>query len=69
MTPLTEPAGFTKADLELAAGARSYERGLDYLHAVADLEVTGSDRIFRAPDIWYTIQLTETEGDCGGSAT
>jgi hypothetical protein len=34
MIPMTEPAGFTKADLELAAGARSYERGLGYLHCL-----------------------------------
>ena len=43
MIPMTEPAGFTKTDLELAAGARSYERGLGYLHAVADLEVTATE--------------------------
>ena len=43
MIPMTEPAGFTKADLELAAGARSYERGLGYLHAVAGLEVTATE--------------------------
>ena len=33
---------FTEADIKLAAGARSFERGLDYLSAVADLEVTSS---------------------------
>lgn len=43
MIPVTEPAGFTKADLEMAAGARSYGRGLGYLHAVADLEVTATE--------------------------
>ena len=42
MAAMTELAGFTKADLALAAGARSYERGLDYLRAVTNLEVTGT---------------------------
>jgi uncharacterized Zn finger protein len=35
-------AAFTKADIERLAGARAYERGLDYLDEVADLELTGT---------------------------
>jgi hypothetical protein len=34
---MTEPAGFTKDDPELAAGARSYERDLGYLHGLTVL--------------------------------
>jgi uncharacterized Zn finger protein len=33
---------FTEADLRLAAGAKSYERGLDYVDSVSDLEVTST---------------------------
>src|SRR6266704_3108511 len=43
MVAMSASAGFTEADLEQAAGARSYERGLGYLHAVADLEVTDTE--------------------------
>jgi hypothetical protein len=31
---------FTEADIKLAAGARPFERGLNYLSAVQDLEIS-----------------------------
>ena len=31
---------FAETDIKLAAGARSFERGLDYLGAVKDLEIS-----------------------------
>jgi uncharacterized Zn finger protein len=34
--------GFTEADLKLAAGAKSFERGLDYVDSVSALEVTST---------------------------
>lgn len=34
---------FTEADIKLAAGARSFERGLDYLGAVEDLEISDTE--------------------------
>jgi uncharacterized Zn finger protein len=42
MVVMVASPAFTEADIKLAAGARSFERGLDYLSAVADLEVTSS---------------------------
>ncbi len=38
---------FTEADIELAAGARSFQRGLEYLDAVADLEISDTEVIAR----------------------
>ena len=38
---------FTEADIELAAGARSFQRGLEYLNAVADLEISDTEVIAR----------------------
>jgi uncharacterized Zn finger protein len=35
-------AAFTEADIRLAAGPRSFERGLDYLDEVEDLEITST---------------------------
>jgi uncharacterized Zn finger protein len=34
---------FTEADIKRVAGDKSFERGLDYLHAVADLEIAGAE--------------------------
>ena len=34
---------FTEADIKRAAGDKSFERGLDYLHAVDDLEIGGAE--------------------------
>jgi uncharacterized Zn finger protein len=34
---------FTEADIRLAAGDRSFERGLDYLRAVQDLEISDTE--------------------------
>ena len=35
-------AAFTEADIRLAAGARSFERGVDYVDEVADLEIAST---------------------------
>ena len=37
---MAKTLAFTKRDLRLAAGERSYDRGLDYLDCVGDLDVT-----------------------------
>jgi uncharacterized Zn finger protein len=42
MVDMTEVLPFTEADIKGAADPRSFERGLDYLHSVDDLEVTES---------------------------
>jgi uncharacterized Zn finger protein len=42
MVDMTAVLPFTKADIKGAADPRSFERGLDYLHSVDDLEVTES---------------------------
>lgn len=34
--------GFTEADIQRVAGSRSFERGMDYVDAVADLEISES---------------------------
>jgi uncharacterized Zn finger protein len=39
---MTVFAAFTEADIKLAAGPRSFERGLDYLDEVGDLEITST---------------------------
>jgi uncharacterized Zn finger protein len=70
MIPMTEPAGFTKAGLELAAGARSYERGLGYLHAVADLEVTATEitgTVYGSSA--YRVRLVAGGGGLSGTCT
>ena len=40
MVGMPVPLPFTEADIKLTAGARSFERGLDYLGAVGDLEIS-----------------------------
>jgi len=67
---MTDPAGFTKADLELAAGARSYERGLGYLHMVADLEVTATEitaAVYGSSE--YRVRLATSGGGLSGTCT
>ncbi|HEU5387844.1 MAG TPA: SWIM zinc finger family protein [Streptosporangiaceae bacterium] len=67
---MAEPAGFTKADLELAAGARSYERGLGYLHAVADLEITHTGvtaTVYGGSE--YQVRLASGGGGISGACT
>jgi uncharacterized Zn finger protein len=34
--------GFTEADIERVAGSRSFERGMDYVDDVTDLEISDS---------------------------
>jgi uncharacterized Zn finger protein len=70
MIPVTEHAGFTKIDLELAAGARSYERGLGYLHAVAGLEVTATQitaTVYGSSE--YRVRLASGGGGISGACT
>jgi len=70
MVAMTEPAGFTKADLEAAAGTRSYERGLGYLHAVADLEFTVTEitaAVYGSSE--YRVRLTTGGGGLSGACT
>jgi uncharacterized Zn finger protein len=70
MVAMTEPAGFTRADLELAAGARSYDRGLGYLHAVADLEVTATEitaTVYGSSQ--YRVRLAGGGGSLSGTCT
>ena len=42
MVDMTPVLPFTETDIKDAAGSRSFERGLDYLHSVDDLAVTGT---------------------------
>jgi uncharacterized Zn finger protein len=70
MVAMTELARFTKADLELAAGARSYERGLDYLRAVTNLEVTDTSitaTVYGGSE--YRVRLSAGDGGLGGTCT
>lgn len=70
MVAMTEPAGFTKTDLELAAGARSYERGLGYLRAVADLEITATEitaAVYGSSE--YRVRLATGGGGISGTCT
>jgi len=67
---MAEPAGFTKADLEVAAGARSYERGLGYLNAVAGLEVTATEitaTVYGSSE--YRVRLASGGGGISGTCT
>jgi len=70
MIGMTEQAGFTQADLEAAAGPRSYERGLGYLQAVADLEVTrtGITAIVYGSSE-YRVRLASGGGGISGACT
>jgi SWIM zinc finger len=40
---MTVSLAFTEADVKLAAGAKSFERGLDYLHHIEDVEIAGAE--------------------------
>ena len=63
-------AAFTEADIKLAAGLRSFERGLDYLDQVEDLEIASTQI---TATVWgssgYTISLTFGEAGLGGHCT
>jgi uncharacterized Zn finger protein len=43
MVRMASSPAFTEADIKRVAGDRSFERGLDYLHAVEDLEIGGAE--------------------------
>ena len=63
-------AAFTEADIKLAAGQRSFERGLDYLDQVEGLEITGTQitaTVCGSSD--YTVFLTFGDGWLGGHCT
>jgi uncharacterized Zn finger protein len=61
---------FTKDDLKSAAGAKSFERGLDYLRDVEDLEVAGTQItacVYGSST--YRVRLTFGDEELNGSCT
>src|ERR1700692_772708 len=63
-------AAFTEADIKLAAGIRSFERGLDYLDEVADLEIASKEitaTVYGSRE--YSVSLTFGDGRLGGHCT
>ena len=63
-------AAFTEADIKLAAGLRSFERGLDYLDQVEDLEIASTQvtaTVCGSSD--YTVLLTFGDAGLGGHCT
>jgi uncharacterized Zn finger protein len=61
---------FTEADIRLAAGTRSFERGLEYLDAVEDLKI--SDREVTASvygNSEYTVCLIIADQRLSGGCT
>src|SRR5215469_16782904 len=66
--PVSPP--FTEADVRLAAGPRSFERGLDYLDAVEDLEISDMEvtaSVYGNSE--YTVHLIFGNQGLGGSCT
>jgi uncharacterized Zn finger protein len=61
---------FTESDIKLAAGARSFERGLDYLSAVEDLEISDTEvsaSVYGTSE--YTVRLVLSDQRLSGSCT
>ena len=63
-------AAFTEADIKRAAGARAYERGLDYLDEVEGLEMTGTQitaSVYGSSK--YQVRLRSGSGGLTGDCT
>ncbi len=63
-------AAFTEADIKLAAGPRSFERGLEYLDEVADLEIASKEitaTVYGSSE--YRVSLAFGGGGLGGHCT
>lgn len=63
-------AAFTEADIKLTAGTRSFERGLDYVGEVADLEIASTQitaTVYGHSE--YAVSLTFGDGGLGGHCT
>jgi SWIM zinc finger len=61
---------FTEADIKLAAGARSFERGLGYLGAVGDLEISDTEvtaSVYGTSE--YSVRLVFGDQGLSGSCT
>ena len=61
---------FTESDIKLAAGARSFERGLDYLSAVEDLEISDTEvtaSVYGTRE--YTVRLVLSDQGLSGGCT
>ena len=70
MVGMPVPLPFTEADIKLAAGARSFERGLDYLGAVGDLEISDTEvtaSVYGNSE--YSVRLVFGDQGLGGSCT
>ena len=70
MVGMPVPLPFTEADIKLAAGARSFERGLDYLGAVGDLEISDTQvtaSVYGNSE--YSVRLVFGDQGLGGSCT
>jgi uncharacterized Zn finger protein len=70
MVDMTVLLPFTAADIKGAAGPRSFERGLDYLHEVEDLEVTETQitaTVFGSHD--YRVRLAFGDGELSADCT
>jgi uncharacterized Zn finger protein len=69
MVRMAASQAFTEADIKSAAGDKSYERGLDYLGVVEDLEITGAEITASVYcNTEYRVSLASAEegitGDC-----
>jgi uncharacterized Zn finger protein len=70
MVRMTGAPSFTEADIERAAGARSFARGLEYVDAVANLELSQSRvtaTVYGTHE--YRVTLTFSGGQPDGSCT
>jgi uncharacterized Zn finger protein len=70
MVDMTAVLPFTEADIKAAAGPRSYERGLEYLHSVDDLAVTQTQMtasVFGNRE--YRVRLAFGDGKVSGDCT
>ena len=70
MVGMPVPLPFTEADVKLAAGARSFERGLDYLGAVGDLEISDTQvtaSVYGNSE--YSVRLVFGDQGLSGSCT
>ena len=70
MAGMTSVLAFTKDDLEGAAGAKSFERGLDYVSDVEDLDVASTQITAHVyGNSKYRVRLTFADEQLNGSCT
>jgi uncharacterized Zn finger protein len=70
MVHMAAVLAFTKDDLKGAAGAKSFERGLDYVHDVEDLEVASAQvTAWVYGSSKYRVRLAFGDEELSGSCT